>query len=61
MHAVAILYGTKETNMRTVQPYAYSTRNHTIYVWYVPYAYGMYTVPYAYDMKYAYGTERMHA
>ena len=31
-----------------VVPYAYSIQNRTIRVWYVPYAYGM---------KYAYGTE----
>ena len=31
-----------ETYTRTVQPYAYGTEKHTIRVWYVPYACGMY-------------------
>ena len=31
-----------DTYTRTVQPYAYGTEKHTIRVWYVPYAYGMY-------------------
>ena len=34
----------------TVQPYAYGKEKHTIRVWYVPYAYGM---------KYAYGTQQL--
>ena len=39
-------YGTYHTRM--VIPYAYGIQNCTIRVWYIPYAYGI---------KYAYGTE----
>ena len=39
-------YGTYHTRM--IIPYAYGIQNCTIRVWYVPYAYGI---------KYAYGTE----
>ena len=46
-----------ETCTHTVQPYTYGTEKHTIRVWYIPYAYGIY-VPYAYGMKYAYGTQQ---
>ena len=35
-----------------VQPYAYGTNSHTICVRYVPYAYGM---------KYAYGTQQLYS
>ena len=40
-----------EAYTHTVQPYAYGTENHTIRVWYVPYAYGM---------EYAYGTQHLY-
>ena len=46
---VPYAYGTYHT--RTVIPYAYTRTVHTIRVWYVPYAYGI---------KYAYGTEQAH-
>ena len=39
-----------EQYTHTVQPYAYGTEKHTIRVRYVPYAYGM---------KYAYGTQHI--
>ena len=48
---IASLYAYGTYHMRMVIPYAYGIQNFTIRVRYIPYAYGMYRI------KYAYGTE----